>query len=150
MSNPPVRGCSCFLLRRLTRRITRHYDLHLGRVGLTVTQYGILSLLLDETQVQTIGTVAARMDMDRTSLTRTLKPMLVHGWITVIPEGRQKLIELTPLGRTIRMAGKSAWRAAQEAFNTALGIDQVAALHQILDIVDRRFHLGSDDPIEHT
>ncbi len=141
MSKPPVRGCSCFRLRRLTRRVTRHYDLYLAAAGLTVTQFGVLSLLLDEAQDRTVGGIAARMDMDRTSLTRTLKPMLAHGWIGLVPDGRQKFIHLTEAGRAARTAAKPAWRAAQDAFNAALGIDRVADLHAVLDDVDGRFQL---------
>jgi hypothetical protein len=38
-------GCTCFKLRRLTRRVTAVYDRALSAAGIRVTQYSLLSHL---------------------------------------------------------------------------------------------------------
>ena len=46
MSVPkPTSGCTCYRLRKLTRRITQHYDTRLAPSGLRVTQYSLLAHL---------------------------------------------------------------------------------------------------------
>src|SRR5258705_12037257 len=72
-------GCTCYLLRKLTRQVTQAYDRAVSPAGLTITQYSLLQNLRREPGMS-ISTLAARMGMERTSLLRTLKPVLAAGW----------------------------------------------------------------------
>lgn len=82
--NPPsvastlqaVSGCTCARLRRLTRRMTALYDRELAPTGLRLTQYSLLATLRREGGAVGIAVsdLAAAMDMDRTTLTRNLRP----------------------------------------------------------------------------
>jgi DNA-binding MarR family transcriptional regulator len=132
--SPRPRGCTCFRLRRTARQVTRIYDMHLQPVGLTLTQYSVLSNLALGGPPSVNG-MAEMLGMDRTTLTRTLKP-LVAARLLALEMGsdrRTKRIALTDLGRTTWERAKPLWRSAQDAIETKLGTAQVAALHQLLD-----------------
>ena len=79
--------------------------------------------------------LAARMQMDVSTLTRNLRPMLAQGWVTVGEgeDARSRLIAATALGQQKRTQGLHAWKEAQSALNGLLGVEQVLALHELLD-----------------
>lgn len=143
---PAIRGCTCFRLRRLTRRVTQHYDTHLAHAGLRVTQYSLLGMLLRADSL-TLSELAARMEMDRTTLTRNLGPLQNAGWVEVVrgKDARSRAVQLTDAGRAAWDKAKPHWRQAQDQLNTALGEETVAELHGLLDATLSRFHLALDE-----
>ena len=146
VSAPPVRGCTCFRLRQLTRRVTQHYDSHLARAGLRVTQFSLLGMLL-HTEPLTLSELAARMEMDRTTLTRNLGPLQSAGWVAVTPgkDARSRSVLITGAGRAAWDKAKPHWRQAQNELNVALGAENVSGLHGVLDDSLARFHLALDE-----
>lgn len=135
-----LKGCTCFRLRRLSRRVTQHYDGWLAEAGLRVTQYSLLSMLV-WSDGPTLSQLAEQMDMDRTTLTRNLRPLEAAGWVQLLPDEhdrRSRVVRLTPAGRTLWERAKPRWRAAQDSLNTALGTQQVGQLHELLDASLRR------------
>ena len=130
--NKPA-GCTCFQLRKLTRRITQRYDSHLAPAGLRVTQYSLLANLRDGPLA--MSALAARMEMDRTTLTRSLKPLAETGLVEVTPgkDARSRIVSVTDRGREAWSQARELWRRAQDEVNSALGAEQVAALHATLD-----------------
>jgi len=145
-SAPAIRGCTCFRLRRLSRRVTQHYDSYLARAGLRVTQFSLLGMLLRADSL-TLSELAARMEMDRTTLTRNLGPLQSAGWVQVTPgkDARSRSVRLTDSGRAAWDRAKPYWRQAQDQLNTALGITVMAELHGVLDASLTRFHLALDE-----
>lgn len=131
---PPIPGCTCGRLRRLTRRITAVYDHALAPCGLRVTQFSLMSSVL-KLQAPTLSVLADTMDMERTTLLRNLHPLVDAGWIRVEPtaHSRKREIRLTPAGRAKWDQAKPLWRVAQNAVNSALGESEVAWLHQRVD-----------------
>ncbi|MDR3440624.1 MarR family winged helix-turn-helix transcriptional regulator [Telmatospirillum sp.] len=129
-----VKGCTCFRLRRTTRKVTHLYDIHLQADGLTLTQYSLLSHLI-RSPSPTIQQLAASMGMDRTSLTRTLAPLVARDMITIAPgdDRRSKIVQLTPNGRQIRDEAEGHWLAAQDEIAERLGANDLADLHRLLD-----------------
>ena len=129
-----LNGCTCFRLRRATRRITQVYDAHLAPANLTLTQYSLISHLTRITP-PTVHHLADIMGMDRTTLTRNLKPLVDRGLLvqTVGHDRRTKAIEVTADGLTLFNEAKSLWRQAQDALEARLGKVDVAHLHQLLD-----------------
>ena len=73
-----ISGCTCFKLRRLTRRVTAVYDRALAAAGIRVTQYSVLGHVR-RLKGASISELADALDMDRTTLTRNLKPLLDSG-----------------------------------------------------------------------
>jgi DNA-binding MarR family transcriptional regulator len=130
-----VGGCTCFKLRRLNRRVTAVYDRALSAAGMRVTQYSLLGHLRGLSGVP-ISELAEMLDMDRTTLTRNLKPLLESGWVKVRSsdeDARIRLVRLTPAGEERWKDARTYWRQAQDEINATIGPASLAALHQMLD-----------------
>jgi DNA-binding MarR family transcriptional regulator len=130
----PSSGCTCDRLRKLTRRITQHYDARLAPAGLRVTQYSLLAHLVGGGPA-TMSALARLMEMDRTTLTRNLKPLADAGLVEIAPgtDARSRVVSATARGRAARTSARELWRQAQDEVNRALGTDRVAALHAALE-----------------
>ena len=128
------RGCTSFRLRQLTRRVSQHYDHIVGQAGLKTTQYSLLSSLARLGPIRP-GELAGRMDMDASTLTRNLQPLVAQGWVEVGPgaDARSRLVALTEAGRSKRAEAQREWKRAQLALNQRLGAARVAELHALLD-----------------
>jgi DNA-binding MarR family transcriptional regulator len=126
-------ACTAACMRRITRRMTAFYEPYLAPAGLSLSQYSLLSNLGDVAQSQT--ELADRLEMDRTTLTRNLKPLLAKRWVAMVTgeDARQRLFRLTPAGRKLRAVAHERWKAAQQALETTLGAGLVANLHHELD-----------------
>ena len=135
---PPInavpRGCTNFKLRQITRTVSRHYDAAVAGSGLKTTQYSLLSHIASLGPVRP-SDLAARMNLDVSTLSRNLQPLVALGWITIGPgeDARSRLVEATESGRAKRAEGQRAWKQAQLSLNTRLGAERVAALHALLD-----------------
>jgi len=128
--SPPAREaltgrCLCLSLRRLTREVTRLYDEALAPHGTTIGQFGILGHLeaLDGLSVQSL---ADRLKMDQSALSRTLRPMEAAGWVRSRQDPtdkRRRLIEVTPEGRAVFDRASAGWKAAQDKVAAAIGAE---------------------------
>jgi DNA-binding MarR family transcriptional regulator len=130
----PLSGCTCDRLRKLTRRITQHYDTRLAPSGLRVTQYSLLARLVRGGPA-TISALAGRMEMDRTTLTRNLKPLVDARLVEIAPgeDARSRVVNVTARGSDAWAGARQLWRRAQDEVNRALGADEVARLHTVLE-----------------
>ena len=129
-----ITGCTCARLRKLTRRITQHYDARLAPAGLRVTQFSLLATL-HHGGPATLSALALAMEMDRTTLTRNRAPLADAGLVRVAAgdDARERVVAATERGRRAWLAARARWRQAQDEVNQVLGIEQVAALHDLLD-----------------
>jgi DNA-binding MarR family transcriptional regulator len=125
--------CTGASVRRLARRMTSFYEHHMRSTGLKLSQYSVLAHLSETPQ--TLMQLAQRLEMDRTTLTRSIKPLLASGWVarTEGSDGRQHLLVLTAAGKQVRKAARQSWKAAQLALEAELGREFVATLHTQLD-----------------
>ncbi|WDZ97095.1 MarR family transcriptional regulator [Herbaspirillum sp. WKF16] len=119
--------CSCSPLRRLTRRMTVIYDQHLLADELTITQYSLISRIGRNGPVANIE-LAVDMGMDRSTLSRALKPLIAAGWIETVdlPEDslqdkRSFALQLTAAGRKKLDRARPNWRRAQDEIDRQLG-----------------------------
>ncbi|HSD52908.1 MAG TPA: MarR family winged helix-turn-helix transcriptional regulator [Burkholderiales bacterium] len=135
-----ITGCTCDRLRKLTRRITQHYDARLAPAGLRVTQYSLLAKVGRSGPVA-MSALAELLEMDRTTLTRNLKPLADSGLVVVSTgrDARARVVTMTPAGHAAFSAAREHWRRAQDEVNRALGAEQVAALHGALENSLARF-----------
>jgi DNA-binding MarR family transcriptional regulator len=134
VSPTPTFGCTCFRLRRASRRVTQYYDRFLEPSGLKVTQYGLLAGVRAYVSIS-ITELAEAMGMDRTTLTRNLKPLLDQGLIQV-REGadrRTRAVEISAKGEALFREALPRWKEAQASLTETLGRDQVHELHRLLD-----------------
>jgi len=146
----PVAGCTCARLRRLTRRMTALYDRELAPTGLRLTQYSLLATLRREAKGQgvPVSDLASAMDMDRTTLTRNLRPLLAQGLVELgadPADARVRRALVTAKGDAAFLDAMPYWRIAQDFVNQTLGVADVGALHDWLDRVTPAFR---DEPSE--
>ncbi len=126
-------GCTCFKLRKLTRAMSRVYDHHMATVGLKTTQYSVLKNVGQE--ALPVAELADRLGIERTTMTRNLKPLIESGWITLEAgeDSRQRIVTITAAGRAKVKQAYGAWRTAQTEFERLIGAANVRALHAQLD-----------------
>jgi DNA-binding MarR family transcriptional regulator len=124
-----VSSCACFNLRKASRVITQHFDEILKPSGLLITQFTIL-VAIAMAGSGTINELAERLVMDRTTLTRNLKPMEREGWLKSEPghDQRTRVISLTPNGETALAQALPLWKQAQNGVEEALGQQRWSAL----------------------
>lgn len=129
----PERPCTCFRLRRAARLLSRHYDQALKPSGTNVNQFSILRRA--EAATLPLGVLAGRLGMDRTTLSRDLKPLLAAGSVELVPgdDPRQRCVRLTDGGRRQLAAALPLWRAAQAAVDDCVGTGAIDALHEELE-----------------
>lgn len=124
--------CLCFASRRAARRITRAFDRQLRPHGLRITQFSILVMLILAGPL-TIGELADRLSIERTTLSRNLALMESAAWITSRPgdDARARLVSVTRKGRAVVSASLGAWRRAQAAVAAIIGPSGGAALRTL-------------------
>lgn len=124
------------MVRRTARHVTRHYDRALKPAGLKLTQYSLLANLVRAGGLS-ITDLAERLAMDRTTLTRNLRPLERAGWIELHPgpNRRTRAVAITPLGRRIYERAQPLWRQAERDFRRGVGQGEAAELRRLLDLV---------------
>ena len=132
---PPDAHCTCAVLRRTARRVTQAYDRALRPAGIKLTQYSVLANVLRDGGLS-ITELAERLAMDRTTLTRNLRPMERAGWIEIGPgpDRRRRAVRITAPGRKVFEAAFPLWQAAERDFRRGLGRDTAAELRRLLDL----------------
>lgn len=130
---PPATTCTCFRLRKLSRLMSQRYDRRLAEAGLNINQYSLLRRA--EAQPRGIGELAKKMGMDRTTLTRDLKPLIAAGWIAVAPgeDARRRIVTVTAAGKRAAEKARPLWLEAQHEIEAALGDAATQRLHAQLD-----------------
>ena len=128
------RGCTHFKLRQLTRMVAQHCEPHFAPSGIKATQYALLGQI-DHFGPISPGQLARHMDVDASTLTRNLQPLMAGGWVEILPgeDARSRLVQLTPAGHGKRKELQAHWKRAQLALNDKLGDERVVRLHALLD-----------------
>ncbi len=122
MNIKSVRTCACFNLRKAARAVTQLYDEVLAPSGLRGTQFSVLAVI-SAAGPATMTDLADTLVMDRTTLTRNLKPLLGRGLVER-GEGedrRQRPIAITPAGRDALGQALPLWEKAQARIAGGLG-----------------------------
>ena len=124
--------CTCFQLRRATRRVTQLYDRHLAPADLSLNAY---SILRRSRQPRPRGELADALGMDRTTLTRNLKPLLESGLLSSAPgaDSRQRQLHITAAGKRRLQKALPLWQQAQQEIEGLFGSARIAGLNQQLE-----------------
>ena len=134
--------CTCFRLRRASRQLSQIYDSHLAPAGLSLNAYSILRRAPAPRQ---LGELADALGMDRTTLTRNLKPLLLAGWLQEQrgDAARQRLIAITPAGKAVLRRARPLWQRAQAHIERAFGTLPTTHLNTLLDQLDHALAPGA-------
>jgi DNA-binding MarR family transcriptional regulator len=115
-------ACLCLHLQRAARAVARRFDAALRPLGLTSGQFSLL-MSLNRPVPPTIGSVAALLAMDRTTLTANLKPLERRGLLRVevdAADKRSRRLILTAPGRALIAAAMPVWRDTHTAIDSLL------------------------------
>ncbi len=115
-------NCACYHIRHAARVITRAYDEALKPVGLRGPQFSILTALKVARNLS-ISRLAQHMGMDRTTMSRNLRPLERQGLVSVSAEGRgqARTIAITDAGARRHDEAVPRWRRVQDKAMGALG-----------------------------
>lgn len=131
--------CYCFRARRLSRRLTRLYDEALRPLGVQTSQLAVLmAVALAPEDGAPLGLLADVLVMDRTTLSRNLRPLEKLGLLRVARsprDARAKLVLLTAPGQRVIADSLPLWKRAQAGVARAVGRDAAAELRGHLDQV---------------
>jgi DNA-binding MarR family transcriptional regulator len=126
-------------LRRASRAITQLYAKILAPSGLQPTQFSLLVACAVAGEVS-MAALADALAMDRTTLTRNLRPLERRHLVTVAEgeDRRVRKVTLTTLGRAILADALPLWNEAQARVIKAFGerrlsrtLQEVAALETL-------------------
>jgi DNA-binding MarR family transcriptional regulator len=119
--------CLVYHLRRAARIASRALDLAIADSGLNASQFTVLVALraaeLGSEQAVTLGALARRLAMDRSTLQRNLSPLKTAGLINVDQRrGRRgSTVVATDRARDLLAAAMPQWQASQETLVGRLG-----------------------------
>ena len=140
----PAQGCVCFNIRKSARAITQLYEEALRPTGLRATQF----TLLVATRVMgtaTINGLAKGLVMDRTTLTRNMKPLEKQGFIRITPgkeDRREREVTLTLAGQGILSEALPLWKTVQQSVVESLGQSRVTRLMKDLSATIKLAQVG--------
>ena len=107
-------NCLCLHVQRAARALARHFDEVLRPLDLTNGQFSLL-VSLNRPEAPSIGSVAALLAMDRTTLTANLKPLERRGLLKVSvdkEDKRSRRLTISAAGRALLAKAFPLWKQA--------------------------------------
>src|SRR5947199_10688560 len=115
-------ACLCLHLQRAARAVARRFDAAFRPLALTSGQFSLLTSL-NRPEPPTLGSVAALLAMDRTTLTAALKPLERRKLVKVATDKqdrRSRRLVLTAAGRVLLARALPIWKAEHAALDREL------------------------------
>lgn len=110
----PTQPCLCTQMRLASLQLTEFYDQALQGAGIRINQY---SLLVNIARLGTCGTgeLAQKVGLEKSTLVRTLKPLIAQGLIDdLAPDSaRKRQLRLSPAGEQTLALAIPLWEQAQ-------------------------------------
>lgn len=110
-------ACLCLHVQQAARATARRFDEAFRPLGLTNGQFSLM-MALNNPVPPSMKAIAARLAMDRTTLTAALKPLERRGLVKVTSDKtdrRSRVTTLTPAGRKKLAAALPVWRLTHAA-----------------------------------
>ena len=116
------RVCVNYNLRKASRAVNQVFDTILRPTGLRASQFAVL-VALTQTDTVTITRLARWLVMDRTTLSRNLRPLAARGYLAVAPgaDRREQEVRITPRGKEALLNAYPCWEKAQANISDGLG-----------------------------
>jgi len=133
LHTPKLGTCACTQVRRLSRKLSSLYDNLLASEALTITKYSLL-VNIERTGQLSHAALAEKVGMDRTTLTRNLRPLTRAKWVAAAigQDRRQHLLQLTTAGRRKLVRSLPLWEEAQRQFLSQIGTESLQELRTVL------------------
>ncbi len=130
--------CMGFNIRKAARATAQYYDSYMKPSGLRVNQFSVL-VVLALCGKQTISDLANQLVLDRTTLTRNLKPIEQQGLIRSEQgeDRRKKMIVLTSKGEKVLKKAFPLWKKAQDNLTGYLGETRTQRLLSDFSLIEK-------------
>lgn len=114
--------CCCYNTRKAARLLAQAYDRALEPSGLKNTQFSTLASISGPDDRLTITELAAKMGVDRTTLTRNLDLMARDGLVRIDagPDARSKVVTYTAEGKKALETAIPLWQEVQSSITSSL------------------------------
>ncbi|MBG52404.1 MAG: MarR family transcriptional regulator [Rhodobiaceae bacterium] len=136
--------CACLSVRKATRAVTQLYDKHLSRVDIRITQFTLLNAIAAFETIS-IHDLATELVIDRTTLTRNLKPLIKAGWVqSEVNDKDARVRDLTLTTDGVERLEKAIpyWEKAQAEFVGKIGMPLWMDFAANLAAVDKTLYPG--------
>jgi DNA-binding MarR family transcriptional regulator len=135
-----AKECTGMRVRQVSRLLTRIYDERLRPLGIQESQLSVLvAVSMFGENGATMGALAGKLVMDRTTLTRNVVPLEKAGLLRVArsaADARARVILLTRAGERLIESAYPLWEKAQRRIRRTLGEERFEALlSQLSEVV---------------
>jgi DNA-binding MarR family transcriptional regulator len=128
--------CTCIRVRQAARALSRIYDEALDATGIQASQLPVLVAVAHFGEAgASINALASVLVMDRTTLSRNLRPLEKLGLLRVArapDDARQRLVLLTRHGERVIERSYPLWQEAQRQLSELAGKESVQAARDSL------------------
>ena len=126
--------CHYLKLLRSAQNVAAFYDRMLAPCGITARQYSLL-YEIGEHEGCTVSDLSKSAELDRTTLTRSLKPLFQAG---LIEDGkkvgaRNSALLLSEQGMETKIQAGKLWQKAQKKLEKEVGIEQLQEVERVLE-----------------
>jgi len=126
-------ACISTRVRQLSRIVTRVYDDALRPLGITASQFTLLTQLAQQDGITAVE-IGHTLDIEKSTLSRNLKRLLALGHITMDPPAgrRGRGLHLTPKGESVIKQAYPVWLDAQSRTVSIMGSESRSTLDGLL------------------
>lgn len=126
-------GCLATRVRQLSRIVTRVYDDAMRPLGITGSQFTLLTQVGLQDGITAVE-IGFALDIEKSTLSRNLKRLLGLGLINMDPPAgrRGRGLHLTPKGQVMIKEAYPIWMGAQQRALSLMGHESKSALDDLL------------------
>jgi DNA-binding MarR family transcriptional regulator len=131
-------ACLATRVRQLSRIITRVYDDAMRPLGITASQFTLLTQLANQDSITAVE-IGFTLDIEKSTLSRNLKRLLALGLLVMDPPAgrRGRGLHLTPKGQEVIKQAYPVWQDAQRKASAVMGNDSRATLDTLLNQAEK-------------
>ena len=125
-----LEACAGWNARLAARRVTQFLEQRMAGSGLSFAQFGLMAEIASAAD-DTITALAARMGLDQSTLSRTLRTLEAEGLVEIAiveSDQRKRMVWLTEKGARRLEASLASWRQAHAELDKCLSTDLVRRL----------------------
>jgi DNA-binding MarR family transcriptional regulator len=130
--------CIATRVRQLSRIVTRVYDDALRPLGITASQFTLLTQLAQQDAITAVE-IGFSLDIEKSTLSRTLRRLLNDGHLVMDPPAgrRGRGLHLTAKGQSVIREAYPVWLAAQQRAIAVLGPESRVVLDRLLQQAEK-------------
>ena len=128
--------CIFTAVRKANRVLFRRYQEALSPTGVSIVQLSILRAL-ERHGPLSLSRLAEDLAMERTSLYRTIEPLVESGAVKIDSDqkGKSKIAQLTPEGHATIARVMPYWAKAQDQILNEVNCDNWQDMHRLMNAV---------------